>query len=81
MIYDESSRMYPVEKGDFKWTIVYADMNQMVTFNNMFGYTLSIEVEGEDTQYYEIERDDPWLKEVFDTAVKYAEADEQKSAA
>ena len=28
-----------------------------------------------------IDKNDPWLREVFDTAVKYAEADEQKPAA
>ena len=73
LIYDESKRMYPVEEGDFKWTIMYVDTEKAVTYNNMYGYTLSIKVDGEDIQYYEVDKNDPWLREVFDTAIKYAE--------
>ena len=49
-----------------------------IRLHNFFGQ-LDIGVE-KPFKIISIDKNDPWLKEVFDTAVKYAQADEQKPA-
>ena len=49
-----------------------------IRLHNFFGQ-LDIGVE-KPFKIISIDKNDPWLREVFDTAIKYAETDEQKPA-
>ena len=68
---------------DFWWDIEFFADGKLLSVDNFVGKKVVASLrDKDDVDSYRIaiDRDDPWLREVFDTAVKYAQADEQKPA-
>ena len=77
-IYSPFRRSHKIEEDDYEWYCYVAIDGEIITLKNFFGEVTIEKHNGGMKHIISIDKNDPWLKEVFDTAVKYAEADEQK---
>lgn len=80
-IFSPFRKSHKIEEDDYEWYCYVAVDGEMITLKNFFGEVTVIKDNDGIKHIISIDKNDPWLKEVFDTAVKYAEADEQKPAA